>query len=98
MMRSEYTPGPWSHSGADDFGDYNIVHPADALAVAAVISNMRPPIEVLANARLIAAAPDMYEVLKALLEPPLSLRWSAGKLGRALEAARVALAKAEGRE
>ncbi len=42
------------------FGDFNILHNADALAVAAVVSNMRYPQEVAANAALIAAAHDGY--------------------------------------
>lgn len=56
-----YTEGPWRADGPDGFGDFNILHDANALAVAAVISNMRQPSEIEANARLISAAPDMYE-------------------------------------
>lgn len=57
----KHTPGPWRVEGPDMFGDFNILHPADALAVAAVVSNMRPADEVLANANLVAAATELFE-------------------------------------
>lgn len=60
-----FTPGPWHAEGPDQFGDFNIHHERYRLAVAAVVSNMHPAEEVAANARLIAAAPDMFEALKA---------------------------------
>jgi len=47
------------------FGDYTIC-PVDDLAVAAVISNLRPPEIVAGNANLIVAAQDLYEALDAL--------------------------------
>lgn len=62
-----FTPGPWHAEGPDQFGDFNIHHERYRLAVAAVVSNMHPPEEVAANARLIAAAPDMFEALRNLL-------------------------------
>lgn len=60
-----HTKGPWVAEAADIFGDHNIVladRSEDCRAVAAVVSNMRDPLEVEANARLIAAAPDFAEV------------------------------------
>lgn len=53
------TKGPWHAEGPDMFGDFNILHPADSLAVAAVVSNLRPAEEVAANARLIESAPAL---------------------------------------
>lgn len=68
-MTSEpkWTAGPWKNGGPDDFGDHPIGHNADNLAVAAVVTNLRSPDEVAANAHLIAAAPDLYEALNVLV-------------------------------
>lgn len=67
MSAAQHTPGPWHAEGPDEmFGDYNIHEPAVRAAVGAVVSNLRPPEEVAANARLIAAAPEMLAELKAL--------------------------------
>lgn len=63
MNETRWTEGPWRAEGPDPFGDLNILHPADALAIAAVVSNMRPAEEVVANAHLIAAAPELYDAL-----------------------------------
>lgn len=63
----KFISGPWRSEGPDPFGDYNILHPADSLAVAAVVSNLRPARVVQANAQLITAAPELYEALKAAL-------------------------------
>lgn len=64
-----HTPGTWVAEGADVFGDHNIIlrDGEDRRAVAAVVSNMRDPSEVAANARLIAAAPDLLEAAKIAL-------------------------------
>ena len=62
--KTKFTPGPWHADGPDMFGDFNILHPADSLAVAAAVTNLRPPEEVHANACLLAAAPTMYAALK----------------------------------
>lgn len=62
-----FTPGPWRAEGPDMFGDFNICHPADALAVGAVVSNLRAPEQVAANAALIAAAPALYAALEYAL-------------------------------
>lgn len=64
------TPGPWVAEPADMFGDHNIVladQSEDRRAVAAVVSNMRDPAEVAANASVIAAAYCMLEALEGAL-------------------------------
>jgi hypothetical protein len=66
MSESRFTPGPWRAEGPDDFRDFNILHDGDSLAVAAAVSNMRSLDEIEANARLIAAAPDLIEALEDL--------------------------------
>lgn len=69
-MSAGHTPGPWCAEPADMFGDHNIVlgdNADDARAIAAVVSNLRAPSEVEANARLIAAAPDLLEACQELI-------------------------------
>ena len=63
---SGHTPGPWHADKPDDFGDFNILHNGNALAIGAVVSNMRPKSEVLSNARLVAAAPDLLDVIRLI--------------------------------
>ncbi|GFM73801.1 hypothetical protein PSCICL_47930 [Pseudomonas cichorii] len=63
MTKHKHTPGPWRHEGPDYFHDFNILSPCDSLAVAAVVSNMRELPEIAANAKLIAAAPELLEAL-----------------------------------
>ncbi len=82
-MEGKWTKGEWTADGPDCFGDWNIHHPADSLAVAAVVcdplpgaptmvaavvTNLRSAAEVAANARLIAQAPAMAEALEAMVE------------------------------
>ncbi|WP_414462927.1 hypothetical protein [Hyphomicrobium sp. DY-1] len=62
------TAGPWFAEGPDEFGDFNIHHPADRLAVAAVVSNLRPPSEVAANAAFIVRAENSFQLLIEALE------------------------------
>lgn len=64
-----WTPGPWVAEEADFFGDHNIIladSAGDSSAIAAVVSNLRPALEVANNASLIAAAPEMAEALREL--------------------------------
>ncbi len=59
-METKWTDGPWNIDGPDCFGDFNILCDGDALAIAAVVSNMRPADEVAANAYLLGAAKKLY--------------------------------------
>jgi hypothetical protein len=99
----EWTAGPWHCEGPDMFGDWNILHDADRLAVAAVVSNLRPPEEVAANARLVAAVPELRDALRKtasllsflkteVAEPTLRRR-----IGDVLAMAHATLDKAENR-
>ena len=95
MGERAHTPGPWLLE-LDNFGDYTVHRQNETLAIAAVVNgemrrmgNLSGQHE--ANARLIAAAPDMFEALKHILAGALSLPRFAE------EEARAALAKAEGR-
>lgn len=100
-MTTLHTPAPWTAEGPDEiFGDYNIHEPGVRAVIGAVVSNLRPPEEVAANARLVAAAPDLLSALGdaiealAMCEPRTS--HGARCSLRAMLAGRAALAKATG--
>ena len=68
--REGHTTGQLILDGPDEFGDYTISRVNEALAVAAVISNMRPARVTEANARRLVAAWNACRGLKtADLEP-----------------------------
>jgi hypothetical protein len=99
---SEYTPGPWRTSKPQElFGGVW----ADRIEIADVASNSLPTEEQRANARLIAAAPDMLAALKAMHDHAVeyarinNLFNSDGSPAtfHELLQARAAIAKAEGK-
>ena len=86
-----HTPGHWSAAH-----DFILREPGDTFAPVAVALRSiaeRSPEEVAANARLIAAAPDLYEALVALFGADFQ-----EDTQRYWDKARAALAKAEGLE
>lgn len=103
-MEIKHTPGPWLLNGFYIYRD-------GATRIAAVsnwcISGADAFAETVANARLIAAAP---ELLEALIEVTATLAWNAhgecraihdGPImpsSQAIEVARAAIAKAKGEE
>jgi len=64
-MSAKHTPGPW-HYWQRDIGGFRIEVSEDDPPLALVPTNGRPPVEVEANARLIAAAPKMLEALTVI--------------------------------
>lgn len=102
MDTPKHTPGPWHAEGPDEFGDFNIHTPAYRLAIGAAVSNMRPEDETVANANIMAAAPDLLEALKGMLAHSCVADSAAEDKDpedhAAESAARRAIAKAEGRE
>ncbi|MFN3376347.1 MAG: hypothetical protein ACK40S_07335 [Burkholderiaceae bacterium] len=86
---SKHTPGPWGHIIADG---YTVRHPqiySDTGPVAnATFLGENHVDQLNANARLIAAAPELLKALQMLLEFP--------NTGPATSAARIAIAKATG--
>jgi len=94
-MNSTHTPGPWI---VPDGGIRPTVYTEDGQHIA-TLYDCGDVME--ANARLIAAAPDMYDALKALFDEDGPVRVTvAGKLidlVAVVDRARAALAKAEGR-
>ena len=95
---SKFTPGPWRLLNGK-----NIVGPKNQIAKVWMFNDG----EGTANARLIASAPDMYEALSDLvgrINKFIDRRfvddgpdWEYSKLHDRIEAARAALAKAEGK-
>jgi hypothetical protein len=91
---SKHSPGPWELGRiTDGFQELNAFHgeaPWARFACVAVMVDGRPDAEGKANARLIAAAPELLEALGAIVafDTPLPCGL--------LQQARAAIAKAEG--
>jgi hypothetical protein len=97
---SRHTPGPWTFDGENECNQgFDVALPDGGVSATAYYDVDRDADSVRqaeANARLIAAAPEMYEALKVVAEwegdkaPPLAMvrQWAAD--------ARAAVAKAEG--
>jgi len=67
----KWTPGPWVGTEPDPFDDITIQRDGTGLAIAAVVNGAFRRMggkyaEHLANARLIAAAPELFEALRYL--------------------------------
>lgn len=113
LKKNKYTPGPWAKEegttliwvGCDpDLPECSTGIPLIELRERPSMFSMKSPHreitdeEMIANARLISAAPEMYEALKAMVET-LENIIEAGdyREDSTLENARQALAKSEGR-
>jgi hypothetical protein len=86
-----HTPGPW-RLVKSRFGDHTIRAGRDDIGYLYPTDGADDPVRypVDANGNLIAAAPEMYEALKAMLEQK-------GFYGGVFDRARAAIAKAEGK-
>ena len=80
-MTSKHTPGPWSYIGDDETGGIKFAEVAAgeigtrahrSVAWCIGVDERRLDAATKANARLIAAAPDLLEALKAVLNHPLT--------------------------
>ena len=93
MSGENWTPGPWVVGTAPPNGEQTIGARGMMVALA-TRGEMLPPEETLANARLIAAAPELYEALKTACVNALELGHCVGydcpncSAGRALKKAR----------
>lgn len=67
MAEAGFTKGPWDASRAADSYEQRQVYGSDHEHVANVINGSAIPGRTTANARLIAAAPDLYEALANVL-------------------------------
>lgn len=97
-----HTPGPWRHDRAlSDGGAPMITADRGWMGLPRRIAKVlyeggsEDP-EVMANARLIESATDLYAALSALVEPCECYGREMGKHGRLCDQARAALAKARG--
>lgn len=107
-MTAQHTPGPWEQSikGYDsDFfveGEWEIAicgsdkHDGELPPMIAAVTNLSlVDEEAEANARLIAAAPDLLEALQSLVD--MDVAYQRGpKVAEAIENARASIAKATG--
>ena len=93
---TDWTLGPWKWFETED--GVARVNPASGGLLVAECSVRNPSdVEQRANARLIAAAPDLYEALAECLEGiELCTLESPGRFDAALNRARAALSKARG--
>jgi hypothetical protein len=103
MNDTKFTPGPWAAIEIEE-GLFHIHSPKGERhnpVPVAVIDHHRDGHEATrtvttpANAHLIAAAPDMYEALKVMVERFSYIEGT--QHGHILESARAAIAKAEGK-
>lgn len=89
-MSAQHTPGPWVISYPSRRSRPHIRTPDGIYVMDGGSGSSRPSVRQLADARLIAAAPELLEALQMLLEFP--------NTGPATSAARAALAKATGEQ
>jgi len=94
-MTQTHTPGPWSHANPNVAGNMNVR--GDGKDIACVYApewGYDAPtnrLESAANARLIAAAPDLLEAGEAVIAA-----WESGDLAAAVHSLDAAIAKARG--
>lgn len=98
-MMAEYTKGPWELDELSLRGDsYTAISGEDWIELATVVTRMKSSDEYspegLANARLIAAAPELLEALEELIECQRG-DWPL-RQAEAKRQARKAIAKAKG--
>lgn len=86
-MTKQHTPGPWICATATDDRNPEIMQHGTFASIA-TLSGMAPDEEMQANARVLAAAPDMLEALKLFVSGPINKA--------TYEAARAAINKATG--
>lgn len=68
-MSAQHTPAPWFHNLHGNTVDQAVPNWRELSAIAVCVSHgTRTPAEAIANATLIAAAPEMYEAGKSLLQ------------------------------
>lgn len=99
---SKYTPGPWRLNDNTKYWKTNIFsitvrkHGVSSSTVANIPARATIPVsEAWANARLISAAPELFEALNTF---PQSLDWTDAELWEWSKKARAALAKATGEQ
>jgi len=107
MPETKHTPGPWTVEAVSDAVRITTrirrhdLHNRKPGGVKIILARLAPPqiaeSETHANARLMATAPDLLAALKALLDHHEEVYGGAHYGSAAQQAARDAIAKAEGR-
>ena len=67
-MSTQHTPGPWKLDGAANTGDLDIISPTGRIAMVDCEFSVETEDVLTANARLIAAAPDLLHALRDAVE------------------------------
>lgn len=99
MDEMKHTPGPWTASG----NGVHVYKNKVGLCVAVsydphdMTSRSNPPVAQ-ANARLIAAAPEMLEILQAVQEAAAATANYIGQDGQLIKKVMAVIAKAKGEE
>ena len=91
---NKHTPGPWTIADGESRRVYLINHGRDAVGETVYTETRNP-----ADARLIAAAPDLLAALKGILREHDALQMAEGRTGDrwpAATRARAAITKATG--
>lgn len=89
MSEPKFTPGPWEISDGYYETRLDVVDPRGKEVAVLRLVPLEPPKTFEANARLIAAAPDMYDALESVLEcGSVNDQWWVGKVKDALLKAR----------
>lgn len=104
-MKSKHTPGPWAADGLDSPHDADRaiyartpLHGNPIFVARAYGNGCLCPItpERVANARLIAAAPDLLEAAEKLIDSFMGLNYAFGTRSEEIAMLRAAIAKAKG--
>lgn len=88
---ASYTPGPWAHYFDDSMGEHSVATSGHSRLIANVRGH-----EADANARLIAAAPELLAACTHILAKLELLRTVPGISGEDADILRAAIAKATG--
>ena len=94
---TKHTPGPWNFYDDSNDGKTNRI---EIVAVGKTVARIyhSVPAEDLPNARLIAAAPDLLNALKRILDEPNNTMSDGKALKEIIRIARAAIAKATGEQ
>jgi hypothetical protein len=96
MSNTKHTPGPW-HRGTSNYGSPFLVAREETGFVVAEACNRHHSEEAEANARLMAAAPELLKLAEEVAKlNPLQERIGPGMMATLLEMANSAIAKATG--
>ena len=95
-MTSKFTPGPWNFQPCDEYTNCFDVMCEEGYYIATTHDGVRGDKNADANARLIAAAPDLLDELLSILDWAVTER--APLRNQEIESIRAAIAKATGEQ